>query len=156
MICIAWAGLAAYSEAAIRKFIQKIQVGEIVQKVVDDTMENIKGVAIQIELQPLITTELEKITKQVDEKLELAYEKNNDKLDKVIECFEKLACYFDNSIGVSQEAKDNLHSAINEAKGIADTKENIDDPIDVTPIIVDRKNKKNPVYIQEKKTRIIR
>lgn len=127
----------AFFSGSIKKFINKIQIGDMVEKTVNETMEQIKDVAISIDLQPLIETELKKVVNVVDEKIQQAYETNNAKCDAIINCFEKLACYFDNSIGVSQENKEALHNAIDEAKNINKT-ETIES-IDVKPIIVDKK-----------------
>lgn len=132
----------AFFSGSIKKFINKIQIGDMIQKTIDGTMERVKDLTISVELQPLVATELDRIKYEVSESnKELFYDVMN-KMDNLINCFEKLAVYFDNSIGVPQEAKDDLHNAIDEAKQT--TKSLEQETITVKPLIVDdtKKSKK--------------
>lgn len=129
----------AFFSGSIKKFINKISIGDMVEKTVDESMNRIKTLTLSIELQPLVAEELQKIEKQVLEANQKAYEKVLESNAKLIDCFGKLASYFDNSIAVPQEIKDELHLAINEAKeNVNPTKE----VIEVKPIIVDKKQAK--------------
>ena len=130
----------AFFSGSIKKFINKISIGDMIDKTVDESMEKIKTVTISMELQPLVAQELEKIITKVEESNQKAYNKVIESNAKLIECFGKLASYFDSSIAVPQEIKDDLHLAIDEAKN------NIQPPkeeIVIKPIIVeDKKTKK--------------
>ncbi len=129
----------AFFSGSIKKFINKISIGDMVEKTVDESMERIKTLAITLELQPLVAEELDRIQKQVIEANQKAYEKVLESNAKLIDCFGKLASYFDNSIAVPQEIKEELHLAISEAKeNVAPT----ETTIDVKPIIVDKKQAK--------------
>lgn len=130
----------AFFSGSIKKFINKISIGDMVEKTVDESMERIKTLAITLELQPLVAEELERIQKQVIEANQKAYEKVLESNAQLIDCFGKLASYFDNSIAVPQEIKDDLHLAINEAK--ENVNPNTETTIDVKPIIVDKKQAK--------------
>ena len=130
----------AFFSGSIKKFINKISIGEMVDETVDKSMERIKDLSISVELQPLVAQELDKITEKVDIYLERTNKEVIGKVDKLIECFGKLAAYFDNSIAVPQEIKDELHIAIEEAK---ETKETIvNTEIEVKPLMVDKKQAK--------------
>ena len=127
----------AFFSGSIKKFINKISIGDMIDKTVDESMERVKDLTISVELQPLVANELEKITKQIDTYLEETNKQVLDKTNKLIECFGKLAAYFDNSIAVPQEIKDDLHLAIEDAKETTSTIENT--TIEVKPLIVDKK-----------------
>ena len=130
----------AFFSAGIKKWINKIQIGDMVEKTVDESMERIKDLSINVQLQPLVNEALQDITKQVIETNKKAYEDVMNKVNNLIECFGKLATYFDNSIAVPQEVKDDLHNAIDNAKqlGIEAPKEEII----VKPLIEDTKKQK--------------
>lgn len=129
----------AFFSGSIKKFINKISIGDMVEKTVDESMERIKTLTLTLELQPLVAEELEKIEKRVEDANQKAYEKVIESNAKLLIAFDKLASYFDNSIAVPQEVKDDLHKTILEAK------ENIqptEETIEITPIIVDKKQAK--------------
>lgn len=130
----------AFFSGSIKKFINKISIGDMIEKTVDESMERIKDLSINVELQPLVAEELNKITNQVQTYLEKTNNDVIDKMNKLIECFGKLAAYFDNSIAVPQEIKDELHIAIDEAKETKETITNTD--IEVKPLMVDKKQAK--------------
>ena len=103
-------------------------------------MERIKELSINVELQPLVADELQKITKQVETYLENTQKELLDKTPKLIDCFGKLAAYFDSSIAVPQEIKDDLHLAIEDAKTTKETITNTE--IIAKPLIEDKLTKK--------------
>lgn len=129
----------AFFSSSIKKFINKISIGDMIDKTVDKSMERIKTLTISVELQPLVAEKLEEIQKQTIETNRIAYEQVLESNAKLIDCFGKLASYFDNSIAVPQEIKDDLHLAISEAKESLNPKT---ETIDVKPIIVDKKQAK--------------
>lgn len=131
----------AFFSGSIKKFINKIQLGDIVNQTVDTSMDKIKNVAIQVELQPIIEKELDKVNQYCKEEIEKNFAITKNVCNQMISCFENLAKYFDNSIGVSQEVKDNLYNAIEEAKQISVVEK--PQVIEVTPIIIDKKTKSN-------------
>ena len=134
----------AFFSGSIKKFINKISIGDMIDKTVDESMNRIKTLTISLELQPLVAEELEKIEKRVEETNQKAYEKVLQSNAQLIECFGKLASYFDSSIAVPQEIKDDLHLAIDNAKeNVAPTKEEII----VKPIIVNEEKKSKKANI---------
>lgn len=129
----------ALFSGSIKKFINKIQIEKIVKDTVDSTTEQIKGIAISIELQPLVQDELSKIVKVIDERTEKQLQLVEEKTNRLIDCFDKFTAYFDNSIAVPQEVKDDLHKALAEAKGLE--KPDTTQVIDVKPLIEKKKSK---------------
>jgi hypothetical protein len=74
----------AFFSGSIKKFINKISIGDMVDKTVDTSMERIKELSINVELQPLVADELQKITKQVETYLENTQKELLDKTTKLI------------------------------------------------------------------------
>ncbi len=130
----------AFFSGSIKKFINKISIGDMIDKTVDTSMERIKELSINVELQPLVADELQKITRQVETYLENTQKELLDKTTKLIDCFGKLAAYFDSSIAVPQEIKDDLHLAIEDAKTTKETITNTE--IIAKPLIEDKLTKK--------------
>ena len=83
--------------------------------------------------------ELSKIVKVIDERTEKQLQLVEEKTNRLIDCFDKFTAYFDNSIAVPQEVKDDLHKALAEAKGLE--KPDTTQVIDVKPLIEKKKSK---------------
>lgn len=104
-------------KSAFNKQLKTIDVQKIVDKKVDVTVkEKIETVAFTHSIQPVVESELEKLNEKADKHIENTVSRLEKKLDKVILIQEKQARYFDNSIGVSDEAKKELKEAIESAK----------------------------------------
>lgn len=103
-------------KGAFNKAINKINVEKISERAVDKTVGRVKKVSFEQNIQPIVESELEKINEKSNEHIKKALEETNERYEKLITILEKLACYFDNSIGVPDSAKEELHSAIDMAK----------------------------------------
>ena len=101
---------------AFNKTISKINVREISDKATEKGIEKIKEVSFKQSIQPLVESELRKITEQANGYIESELKEVNENYEKLIACIEALAKYFDNSIGVPQSAKDELKERIASAK----------------------------------------
>ena len=101
---------------AFDKTISKIDI----QKITTDTIENavgqIRKVTFTHSIQPLVESGLEKINEKANEYIDERLKALDKKLDNIILIQEKQAAYFDNSIGVSETAKEELKEAIENAK----------------------------------------
>lgn len=101
---------------AIKKIVSKIDIEKIEKKAVDNGIDKLKTVSFKQSIQPLVTSELQKVTEtvlgKVDEKLSVV----DDGFYKVVDILEKLSAYFDNSIAITDERKEELRNAIKEAK----------------------------------------
>lgn len=132
-------------KGAFKRTIEKANLKKTQEDAAEQAAEKavakIKNVSFKQSLQPIIEGQLKLITENAQEmvKKELAVIKEqNNKLLNVIEC---LAKYFDNSIGVSEDAKKNLKDAIAEAKT-----EKIDEDTEQEIVV----QKEEPIVVETK------
>ena len=124
-----WGAIASILGACISRAIKnsrdKTTVNlEVLQKnlykEIDDRVtkfeEKLKTVTIEQDITPLVKSELKKVTEEANEYVKQQLKETQEGYDKLLNCLEKLSAYFDNSIGVSDEAKTELKQAIEEAK----------------------------------------
>lgn len=139
-------------KGAFNKTISKINVEKIAEKATDKGVEKVKEISFKHSIQPLVESGLEKINEQSNKYIEKALEKVYNKLDRVILIQEKQAAYFDNSIGVSENAKKELKKAIDDAKTTPTTVESVvvEEVITETPKVAlkEQKEPKKTTKIQ--------
>lgn len=99
-------------KGAFNKTISKINVEKIANQATEKGIERVKKVSFTHNIQPLVESELKKINESSVEVLKKELADVQDKYNNVINILEKLACYFDNSIGVAEEKKAELKQAI--------------------------------------------
>lgn len=103
-------------KGAFSKTISKVNVEKICEDATSKGIDKVKEVSFKQSIQPLCESELKKITEQANEYMKSYLDEMNKKYDQLIEIIEKLSAYFDNSIGVSDTAKEDLKDSINKAK----------------------------------------
>lgn len=103
-------------KGAFNKTISKINVESIADKATEKGVERVKKVSFTHNIQPLVESELKKINEHSVEVLKKELDDVQTKYDNVIDILDKLACYFDNSIGVADEKKAELKQAIAKAQ----------------------------------------
>lgn len=103
-------------KGAFNKTIAKINVEKIADSATEKGVERVKKISFTHSIQPLVESELKKINENSVEVLKKSLAEVEKQYDKVILILEKLAAYFDNSIGVSDEAKEELKKAVLSAK----------------------------------------
>lgn len=101
---------------AFSKTISKVNVEKICEDATSKGIDRVKEVSFKQSIQPLCESELKKITEQANDYMKSYLDEMNKKYDQLIEIIEKLSAYFDNSIGVSDTAKEDLKDSINKAK----------------------------------------
>lgn len=130
------------------KAVSKIDVEGIAEKTTEKSIERIKDVSFKQSIQPIVEAELEKVNVKSREFIEKALEETQARYDKLIKVIESLASYFDNSIGVSEEAKENLRKAIKDAEILPVA----DNNIEIEEIVVEEeikpKKTKSAVKVQ--------
>lgn len=126
-------------KSAMSKLMSKIDVEKVEKKAVDKGLEQLKTVTFKHSIQPLASSEFKKITETANEYIEDKLDAVDKKYDKLIECIDALASYFDNSIGVTEEKKERLHKAIEKAK--TDKVGEIEVTIAENPKAVEKSNK---------------
>lgn len=103
-------------KGAFNKAIAKINVEKIADKATEKGVERVRKIAFTHDIQPLVESKLVEINEKSTEVLKEELKKVSAKYDKVITILEKLSAYFDNSIGVSEQAKTELKKALANAK----------------------------------------
>ncbi len=112
----------------INTTVGKINVEKISEQATDKGIEKIKNISFTQSIQPLVESELKKITEAANQYINTALNKTQEQYTKLITVLQALAAYFDNSIGVSEEAKQQLRTAIESAESLKikpETVENI-------------------------------
>lgn len=124
-----WSAIASILGAIIAKSIRnsrdktsaKLEVlQKNLYKDIDDRFakfeEKLKTVTIEQDITPLVKSELKKVTEEANEYVKQQLKETQEGYNKLLNCLEKLSAYFDNSIGVPDEAKAELKQAIEDAK----------------------------------------
>lgn len=105
----------AFNRTIVKAGLEKTQ--EVAaEKAAEKAVEKIKKVSFKQSLQPVIESQLKKVTEEAQELVKKEMKETQDKYDKLLLVLEALSKYFDNSIGVSEEAKAELKKAIALAK----------------------------------------
>lgn len=121
-------------KGAFNKTISKINVQKIADEATEKGIEKVRKVSFTHSIQPLVESELEKINEKATEVLDKSAQALNAKFDNVILILERLSAYFDNSIGVSEQAKAELKKAIADAKNEVKTAESVVEVEDVKKV----------------------
>ena len=135
-------------KGAFNKTISKINVEKIADKATDKGIERVKKIAFTHDIQPLVESKLIEINEKSTEVLKKELAVVSAKYDKVINILDKLACYFDNSIGVSEENKKELKKAIGEAREI--------EVLPAESVVVEEKVEKVEILDTKKSTKVER
>lgn len=101
---------------SFKRTIAKINIKDVCKETIKETLKDMKTITYTQNIQPLVESGLEKVN---EKSAQFINEKNKQleaRYDKLIKIMEKLSAYFDNSIGVSEQAKAELKEAIKEAK----------------------------------------
>lgn len=103
-------------KGAFNRTIAKINVEKISEQATEKGVEKVKKIAFTQSIQPVVESELKKVTEEANNYLKAELKKTQDKYDKLIVILEKLSAYFDNSIGVPEEKKAELKEAVAKAQ----------------------------------------
>lgn len=122
-------------KGGFNKTISKINVESIADKATEKGVERVKKVSFTHNIQPLVESELKKVNEHSVEVLKKELADVQAKYDNVIDILDKLACYFDNSIGVAEEKKAELKQAIAKAQNKPMVAESVvvDEIVEPTP-----------------------
>lgn len=122
-------------KGAFNKTISKINIESIADKATEKGVERVKKVSFTHNIQPLVESELKKVNEHSVEVLKKELADVQAKYDNVINILDKLACYFDNSIGVAEEKKTELKQAIVKAQNKPMVAESVvvDEIVEPTP-----------------------
>ena len=103
-------------KGAFSKTISKIDVEKIAKDATNKGIDKVKAVSFSHSIQPLVESELKKINELSVEVVKKELNEVKAEYKTLINIVKKLSAYFDNSIGVSDTAKQELKQAIAEAE----------------------------------------
>lgn len=130
-------------KGAFNRLIQKINVEKITEKATEKGIDRIKKISFTQTIQPLVESELKKVTEQANKYIKTELANVQVKYDKLIAILEALSSYFDNSIAVSEQSKADLKQAIQDAKN---------DKIEVQEIVLEPNKKEKSTITAEVET----
>lgn len=116
-------------KGTVSKLIDRINVEKIEEKAVNAGVEKIKTMSFKQSIAPLVKSELVKVVEVVDDKLNEKLDEVDKRYAQIVNILAKLSAYFDNSIAVSEDAKQELRDALADA---AKTSHNADVDIGVS------------------------
>ena len=135
------------AKGSVTRLISKVNVQKIADQATEKGIERVKKVSFTHNIQPLVESELEKINEKSNEHIEKTIAGMEKKLDAIIEIQEKQARYFDNSIGVTDEAKKELKEAIEKAKTT---------PVEPIESVIEEEVVKEEKVVEVKKNKVSR
>lgn len=124
-------------KGAFNRTIGKINVDKIAEQATEKGIDKIKEVSFKQSIQPLVESALVKIDEKAAVQIKEELKQTRDNYEKLVNVLEKLAAYFDGSIGVSAQAKTELHDALAQAHNLPVTA----DSVEVEQVIMESDNK---------------
>lgn len=103
-------------KGSVTKVVSRLNIEEIEKKAVARGVEQVKNISFTQNIQPLVKSELVKVTEAVTNELQYNIDKLHDDYISILAILEKLSAYFDNSIAITDEAKKALREEIEKAK----------------------------------------
>lgn len=103
-------------KGSVTKVVSRLNVEEIEKKAVERGVEQVKNISFTQNIQPLVKSELTKVTEAVTSELQYNIDKVHSDYIAILAILEKLSAYFDNSIAITEEAKQALRDEIEKAK----------------------------------------
>ena len=103
-------------KGAFSKTISKINVEKIADEATEKGIEKVKNVSFSHSIQPIVESEHKKINEYSVEVVQKELAEVKAEYKTLIDIIKKLSAYFDNSIGVSETAKQELKQAIAQAE----------------------------------------
>jgi hypothetical protein len=100
------------------KTLNKLNDKSTTNEIVSNVVSAIGNTSLSMNIQPIVESKLKVINEAVYSELEKAMDTQREKDLAVINILVALAGYFDNSIGVSDESKEALKKAIENAKSL--------------------------------------
>ena len=103
-------------KGAFAKTVNKINIDKIVENATNKAVEKVKDVSFKHSIQPLVNSELEKISEKANSYISFEISKVESRYINIVEILTKLAAYFDNSAFISDDTKKELKNALDHAK----------------------------------------
>lgn len=129
-------------KGAFNRTISKINTEKIAKETSDKAVNRVKEISFKHNIQPIVESELKKISEENAKTIEKELKDVKEQYNKLLNVLGKFANYFDNSIGVPDEAKKELKQALKDAE-IEPTTAEIS--VDSEIVVEDTKSAEKPI-----------
>lgn len=129
---ISWI-VAIVNSSKIKKALAQFRAQEIASLSVEQGIDRLKSMTFEHDIKPLVESELQKVYEYSVAMVNNELKNMENKYNQIINILEALSKYFDNSIGVSDEAKEELKEEIEKAKTDAE----INEPVKATVVVAE-------------------
>lgn len=143
--------LSGFIKGKIESKIGNKAIKDAAREIMQEMIAEIKTVTFKQNIQPIVNSELEKVTEKVDSHLLKETQEQKGLMLKVIKILEKFIAYFDYSIGVPEKVKEEAKQALAEAQ-IQDVPvqedfevQVVEEPKEEPVKVVENKLKNNPM-----------
>lgn len=102
-------------KGAFNKAVAKINVEKIADDATNKGIERVKKISFEQSIQPIVESELKKVTETANKYIKDTLAETQAKYDKLVAVLEKFYAYFDDSL-VSEAKKQELKQALEDAK----------------------------------------
>lgn len=143
--------LSGFIKGKIESKIGNKAIKDAAREIMQEMIAEIKTVTFKQNIQPIVNSELEKVTEKVDSHLLKETQEQKGLMHKVIKILEKFIAYFDYSIGVPEKVKEEAKQALAEAQ-IQDVPvqedfevQVVEEPKEEPVKVVENKSKNNPM-----------
>lgn len=133
-------------KGGFNKTLQKMNIEKINENLANKQMERIKQVSFKQNIQPIVESELKKVTETANEYIKKQLEEVQKKYDNVIAVLEKFYAYFDDSL-VSDSKKQDLKQALQDAK----TETSTPNEIEVSQVVIEEPKEEKKEKIKNTK-----
>lgn len=114
--------IGAIIAGSVKGFIAKHSAKNDIKQIYNDAVkagvEEVKTVSFEQTVQPVVESGLERVNEKSQEFITKSYAEVKESYNNIIKILEGLAKYFDSSIVIPKEKKDEVHKLIEEAKEV--------------------------------------
>ena len=103
-------------KGAFNRAISKINTEEIANNTAEKAIAQVKQISFTQSIQPIAESELKKVTEQANEYVQKQLKDVQDGYNKLVNVIQKLASFFDGSIYISDEIREDFYNAVEDAK----------------------------------------
>lgn len=138
-------GAVCYAIYKIVKLVKELKsdTQKTNEQLKNDVVSSFKNVVFKHDIAPLVESKLKSLDEKALVEVKDLIKNNTEKYEKLINILSKFSAFFDDSITISQETKNELKTAISEAKtDIEKDPEPVESEIIFEEPIVEKKEKK--------------
>lgn len=138
-------GAVCYAIYKIVKLVKELKsdTQKTNEQLKNDVVSSFKNVVFKHDIAPLVESKLKSLDEKALAEVKDLIKNNTEKYEKLINILSKFSAFFDDSITISQETKNELKTAISEAKtDIEKDPEPVESEIIFEEPIVEKKEKK--------------